>query len=225
MSDTTGVTNTTQTAAQSAAKAQQSSVKLSADLNSFLTLLTSQLKNQDPLSPMDSTQFTNQLVQFSQVEQQININTNMASLLSLTQQNIASNVVNYIGKTIEGPSDQAPLANGSLKASYGLSAEAATVTVAVKNADGTIVYSQPGDTKAGVHEFNWDGKDATGIQQPDGTYTIQVTAIGADGKAVDTSTTIFGKVTGVTSVAGSTTLLIGKIGIPVNSVLGVTDGS
>lgn len=226
MADTTGVTNTTPlTAAQSAAKAQASSVKLSSDLNSFLTLLTSQLKNQDPLSPMDSTQFTNQLVQFSQVEQQININSNLSSLLSLTQQNIASNVVNYIGKTIEGPSDQAPLENGALKASYGLSAAAATVTLAVKNADGTIVYSQPGDTGAGVHEFNWDGKDATGIQQPDGTYTIQVTAIGDDGKSVDTSTTIFGKVTGVTSVAGATTLLIGKIGIPVNSVLGVTDGS
>jgi len=224
MSDTSGVSST-QTAAQAQQKAANSNVKLSADLNSFLTLLTSQLKNQDPLSPMDSTQFTNQLVQFSQVEQQININTNLASLLSLTQQNIASNVVNYIGKTIEGPSDQAPLADGKLKASYGLAGDAATVTIAVKNADGTIVYSKPGDIKAGVHEFNWDGKDATGIQQPDGTYTLQVTAIGADGKSVDTSTTIFGKVTGVTSVNGQTTLLIGKIGMPVNSVLGVTDGS
>jgi len=224
MSDTSGISNT-QTAAQAEQKATQSNVKLSSDLNSFLTLLTSQLKNQDPLSPMDSTQFTNQLVQFSQVEQQININSNLASLLSLTQQNIASNVVNYIGKTIEGPSDQAPLTDGKLKASYGLSAEAATVTIAVKDADGGIVYSKAGDKAAGVHEFNWDGKDSMGIQKPDGTYSIEVTAIGADGEAIETSTTIFGKVTGVTTVSGQTTLLIGKIGMPVNAVLGVTDGS
>src|ERR1700748_2096282 len=117
------------TAATTAAtQATTSQTKLTSDLNSFLTLLTSQLKNQDPLSPMDSTQFTNQLVQFSQVEQQININSNLSSLIGLTQQNIASNVVNYIGKTIEGPSDQAPLANGQLKSSYNLSADAATVT-------------------------------------------------------------------------------------------------
>ena len=104
------VTNS-QAATDAATKAASSKTKLSSDLNSFLTLLTSQLKNQDPLSPMDSTQFTNQLVQFSQVEQQININSNLSSLIGLTQQNIASNVVNYIGKTIEGPSNQAPLAS------------------------------------------------------------------------------------------------------------------
>ena len=88
------------------------------DLNSFLKLLTSQLKNQDPLSPMDSTQFTNQLTQFAQVEQQININSNLASLISLSQQSIASNAVNYIGKTIEGlRATQAPLTDGAMKAS------------------------------------------------------------------------------------------------------------
>ena len=99
------------TADAAANKVATSKTKLSSDLNSFLTLLTSQLKNQDPLSPMDSTQFTNQLVQFSQVEQQINMNSNLTNLIGLTQQSIASNVVNYIGKTIEGPSSQAPLIN------------------------------------------------------------------------------------------------------------------
>src|SRR3954471_15203303 len=133
---------TNSTAADAAAnKAATSKTKLSSDLNSFLTLLTSQLKNQDPLSPMDSTQFTNQLVQFSQVEQQININGNLTNLIGLTQQSIASNVVNYIGKTIEGPSNQAPLTGGHMKASYNLSAQAAGVTIAVKDGSGNIVYS------------------------------------------------------------------------------------
>ena len=216
---------TSSTAADAAAtKVASSSTKLSTDLNSFLTLLTSQLKNQDPLSPMDSTQFTNQLVQFSQVEQQININGNLTSLIGLTQQNIASNVVNYIGKTIEGPSNQAPLINGALKASYNVTDTAASLNVAVKNAKGDIVFSKTGDATKGVHEFDWDGKDSNGIQQPDGTYTLEVSALAADGSSVDTSTTVFGKVTGVTSVNGVTTLLMGNIGIPVTSVLAVTDG-
>src|SRR3954462_8367900 len=133
MSDTlTGTTLASNPTATGANKAATSKTKLSSDLNSFLTLLTSQLKNQDPLSPMDSTQFTNQLVQFSQVEQQINMNSNLSNLIGRTQQSIASNVVNYIGKTIEGPSSSAPLINGAMKASYNLTAKAATVTIAVK---------------------------------------------------------------------------------------------
>ena len=218
------VTNS-KAATDAATKVANSKTKLSSDLNSFLTLLTSQLKNQDPLSPMDSTQFTNQLVQFSQVEQQIGINSNLTSLIGLTQQNIASNVVNYIGKTIEGPSNQAPLINGALRASYNFESKAASVNIAVKNAAGDIVFSKSGNIEAGVHEFNWDGKDSNGIQQKDGTYSLEVTALAADGSTIDTSTTVFGKVTGVTSVNGTTTLLLGNIGIPVTSVLAVTDGA
>lgn len=214
-----------QAATNAATKVEASKTKLSSDLNSFLTLLTSQLKNQDPLSPMDSTQFTNQLVQFSQVEQQIGINSNLTSLIGLTQQNIASNVVNYIGKTIEGPSNQAPLINGALRASYNFESKAASVNIAVKNATGDIVFSKSGNIESGVHEFNWDGKDSNGIKQKDGTYTLEVTALAADGSTINTSTTVFGKVTGVTSVNGTTTLLLGNIGIPVTSVLAVTDGA
>jgi flagellar basal-body rod modification protein FlgD len=226
MSDTlTGTTLASNPTATGANKVSASKTKLSTDLNSFLTLLTSQLKNQDPLSPMDSTQFTNQLVQFSQVEQQININSNLSNLIGLTQQSIAGNVVNYIGKTIEGPSNQAPLTNGQMKASYNLSATAGSVTIAVKDGAGNIVYSKVGATEAGVHEFDWDGKDNNGIQQPDGTYSLTVTALGADGATVDTGTTVFGKVTGVTTTNGDTTLLIGNIGIPLKNVLGVTDGT
>src|ERR1044071_9903433 len=90
--------------ANSQEKTANSSNKLAKDLDSFLLLLTSQLKNQDPLSPMDSTEFTNQLTQFAQVEQQINLNASLNNLIGLTQQSIVSNAVNYIGKTIEGES-------------------------------------------------------------------------------------------------------------------------
>jgi flagellar basal-body rod modification protein FlgD len=213
------------TADAAAAKVDTSKTKLSTDLNSFLTLLTSQLKNQDPLSPMDSTQFTNQLVQFSQVEQQINMNSNLTSLIGLTQQSIASNVVNYIGKTIEGPSNAAPLINGALKASFNLTEDAASAQMAVKDSKGDIVFTKTLDTTKGVHEFNWDGKDSNGIQLADGTYSLQVNALKADGSTLAVGTTVFGKVTGITSVSGVTTLLLGNIGIPMTSVLAVTDGA
>ena len=100
---------------QAAENVATSKNKLAKDLNSFLTLLTSQLKNQDPLSPMDSSEFTNQLVEFAQVEQQIGMNDNLTSLIGLTNQSIVSNAVNYIGTTIEGQSSQvAPAEFGGL---------------------------------------------------------------------------------------------------------------
>lgn len=200
--------------------------KLAKDLNSFLQLLTSQLKNQDPLSPMDSSEFTNQLVEFAQVEQQIGMNDNLTSLIGLTNQSIVSNAVNYIGKTIEGESNQAPLQDGKLKAAYGLNAEAHQVTVVVRNEAGDIVYSRPIESAAGrsqgVHPFEWNGKDSNGNQLPDGPFTISVTAVGADDSPIENYITAFGRVTGVTSINGATVLLVGKVGIPVNSVLSVT---
>lgn len=200
--------------------------KLAKDLNSFLQLLTSQLKNQDPLSPMDSSEFTNQLVEFAQVEQQIGMNDNLTSLIGLTNQSIVSSAVNYIGNTIEGESNQVPLQGGKLKAAYGLNAEAKQVTVVVRNEAGDIIYARPieqgsGKTK-GVHSFEWDGKDNNGNQLPDGAYGISVTAVGADEAPVENYVTAFGRVTGVTTINGATVLLIGKVGIPVNSVLSVT---
>lgn len=201
--------------------------KLAKDLNSFLTLLTSQLKNQDPLSPMDSSEFTNQLVEFAQVEQQIGMNDNLTSLIGLVNQSIVSSAVNYIGTVIEGESNQVPLQDGKLKAAYGLNAEAQQVTVVIRNEAGDIIYSRAMDKAAdksqGVHAFEWNGKDANGNQLPDGPYTLSVTAMGADEKPVENYITAFGRVTGVTSINGATVLLIGKVGIPVDSVLSVTE--
>ncbi len=215
------------TAQQAADQVATSKNKLAKDLNSFLTLLTSQLKNQDPLSPMDSSEFTNQLVEFAQVEQQIGMNDKFASLIGLTNQSIVSNAVNYIGTVIEGESTQAALQDGKLKAAYGLKAEAKQVTVVVRNEAGDIVYSRPIDTAdgktAGVHAFEWNGKDSNGNQLKDGPYTLSVTAQGADDKPVENYITAFGRVTGVTQINGQTVLLTGKVGIPMDKVLSITE--
>ncbi len=207
---------------QTATKAGASRNKLAKDLNSFLTLLTSQLKNQDPLSPMDSTEFTNQLVQFAQVEQQINSNESLTSLIGLSQQNIVTNSVNYIGKTIEANSPNVPLQGGKMKAAYGVSSDAQSVAIVVRNSSGELVYSSVGEKSKGVHEFNWDGKSSSGQQLPDGTYQMQVTALSKDDKPIDTYTTAFGKVTGVTTKDGQTLVVMDKLGVPVDKILSIT---
>tara|TARA_R110000868_G_scaffold6758_12_gene37731 strand:- start:596 stop:1267 length:672 start_codon:yes stop_codon:yes gene_type:complete len=199
--------------------------KLAEDLDSFLLLLTQQLKAQDPLSPMDSSEFTNQLVQFAQVEQQIGSNENLTELIGLSQQSIASNSVNYIGHTVEGVSSQVPMQDGNLKAAYGINDDAKTVTVVVRDNAGDIIYSEAGETRKGVHEFNWDGVDSQGNQLPDGTYSISATAIAGDDTPIETYITAFGRVTGVTNIDGQTLLLLGQVGLPIGDVLSISDGT
>lgn len=198
--------------------------KLAKDLDSFLTLLTSQLKNQDPLSPMDSTEFTNQLVQFAQVEQQINLNEGMTDVVDLTQQSIVTSAVNYIGETIEAASDQVPLQNGVARLAYGLGAESTATTIVIRDPSGEIVHTEAGVLNAGVHELTWDGvhKD-TGQQLPDDTYTVEVSALGAGEDAVPTWSTTFGRVTGLTNVNGTTIMLMDKVAVPIQQILSVSE--
>jgi flagellar basal-body rod modification protein FlgD len=195
--------------------------KLAKDLDSFLTLLTSQLKNQDPLSPMDSTEFTNQLVQFAQVEQAINSNESLTNLISLSQQNIVTNAVNYIGKTVEANSKQVPLQNGQAKLAYGVTADAHQVTIVIRDASGKIVHTEQGEKTKGVHALTWNGKDG-GKQLPDGAYTVEVTAITRDNEPIETYSTVFGKVTGVTTKDGETLLVMDKLGVGLDKILSIT---
>ncbi|MBM3515467.1 MAG: flagellar hook assembly protein FlgD [Alphaproteobacteria bacterium] len=221
--DIAAITGTADAEGPVLSKADAAKKKLTKDLDSFLVLLTSQLKNQDPLSPMDSTEFTNQLVQFAQVEQQINSNENLTKLIGLTQQNIVTNTVNYIGKTVEAASNKIPLQGGVAKAAYGLSEDAFSTAIIIRNASGDIVYSAAGNKTQGVHPLEWNGKDSTGKQLPDGNYEIQVTALSSTNEPIETYTTAFGKVTGVTSKDGNTMLVMGKLGVPVDKVLSVTN--
>ncbi|MDR1026036.1 MAG: hypothetical protein LBL47_01430 [Lactobacillus sp.] len=185
-------TNTTTT--------DSASSTLSADMNTFLTLLTTQLKYQDPLDPMDTAQFTQQLVMYSQVEQSIQTNTKLDNLLNLSVSNLGAQAVSYIGKTAQVLGDVMPLEDGKAKATYTLDKNVVSSTIYVKDMDGNIVYTESGNTVSGTHEFTWDGKDSSGIQLEDGAYQILVSAnVAAGESAANIITTIFGKVTGVAS--------------------------
>lgn len=177
-----------------------SSQTLSADMNTFLTLLTTQLKYQDPLDPMDTAEFTNQLVQYSNVEQSIQTNAKLDNLLSLNIANLGAQAVSYIGKTAQVLGDVMPLEGGKAKAAYVFNKDVSSSTIMVKDMNGKVVYTTSGETTSGSHEFIWDGKDSDGNQLEDGAYQIVVTPKVPTGEAAATvTTTIFGKVTGVAS--------------------------
>ena len=198
MTDINALNGYTQSGTNSSS--QQASNQLSADMNTFLTLLTTQLKYQDPLDPMDTAEFTNQLVQYSSVEQAIQTNSKLETLLNLNMSNLGAQAVSYIGKIAQVLGDVMPLEDGHAKATYTLDKNVESAVIMVKDLDGNVVYSEQGKIVAGTHDFEWDGKDSDGNQLPDGAYQIVVsTKVGSGETSATVTTTIFGKVTGVAS--------------------------
>jgi flagellar basal-body rod modification protein FlgD len=205
--------------------AAQSEAKLKDDLNKFLNLLVTQLKHQDPLDPMDATEFTSQLVQFASVEQQIHQNANLEKLIALQQGSQISSLVNYIGMNVEaGGTQKAPLESGSAKFSYTLSGGTNKTTLNIVNDKGLSIYSKDLETTAGKHTFTWDGRDKNGVLQPDGDYTMVVTAQDREGKILPVEYTTFGRVTGATAENGNISLFMGKnIQVPMDQIKSVTE--
>jgi flagellar basal-body rod modification protein FlgD len=164
------------------------------NFQTFLTLLTTQLQNQNPLDPLDTNQFTQQLVQFAGVEQQLKSNDALASLVKLQTTAQATQALNFVGATAVVDGATTKLASG--KATWGFNVpKDSTVAVSITNATGQTVYSGNFAMKAGDHQsFVWDGKGNDGTQWPDGTYKL--TAVGKDstGNAVTVSTEIVGQV-------------------------------
>jgi flagellar basal-body rod modification protein FlgD len=193
-------TNSTASTANSSSKSVASGKSLAQNFDTFLNMLTTQLKHQDPLSPMDSTQFTNQLVQFAGVEQQINANSNLESLITATGMNTRAQAVSYIGRTVEADTDQVPLqgatdtvsnkiqlANGTSTFKYALDETAASTLLRIKDSAGNVVRTLNGDIGKGIHEITWDGKNAAGEECPVGTYTVEPTVTNTKGSAVNTT--------------------------------------
>jgi flagellar basal-body rod modification protein FlgD len=189
---------------------------LSGNFDTFLKLLTTQLQNQDPTQPMDSSQFTQELVQFSQVEQQIDTNSNLESLISLTKSNSGTSAISYLGKTVTLDNGNASLSNGQAQWDYNVSSTAQSTSLVVTNDSGKVVYSGDGETSSGTHTFTWDGKDNNGDAVSDGTYTLSVSSTTSDGTKIDTSVASYGKVTGVDLSGDEPKLEIGSMSISLS---------
>ena len=199
------------------------SAKLNEDLNRFLNLLITQLKNQDPLDPVDSTEFTSQLVQFASVEQQIKTNANIEKMLTLQQASQVADMVSFIGTTVEAKGNEVPLENGKAEFTYAFATNAKDVTITIRDASGLTVYSQDGETSSGKHTFTWDGKSAGGVQNSDGAYTIIVNVLDVQGKVLDVDQTVIGRVTGAGAEDGIVTLFLGDATISMEKVLSVKE--
>lgn len=171
---------------------ENAGVSLAKNFDTFLTLLTTQLKNQDPTSPMDSKEFTNQLVQFSQVEQSINQNKNLEKLLAAFMSQQSGNNLNFIGKIVDVDDNKVKLAeDGNAFWAYELPKGVMNVQYRILDDKGAVVRTvqvssdQAAGFKAGRVEVAWDGQDGQGNEMPAGTYKLEVVAKDSAGKTVD----------------------------------------
>jgi flagellar basal-body rod modification protein FlgD len=211
------------TTANQPANSEASRKSLAGDLSQFLNLLTTQLKYQDPLSPMDSTQFTQQLAQFASVEQGIQQNKNLESLIGLTKATQISTGVSYIGRTIEADTNVGALVNGKAEFLYNIPKTAQQTSITVRDAKGQVVVVKQGDTSVGSHNFVWDGKDANGNKMPDGPYTVTVSAMDANKATIPVTTHMLGRVEGVVTSDGTVNVLVGGVAIPLDKILSVKE--
>jgi flagellar basal-body rod modification protein FlgD len=217
-------TGTGQTQTPSAATT--AGAQLAGNFDTFLTLLTTQLKNQDPLSPLDTNQFTQQLVSFAGVEQSIQTNQNLESLLGIQRSGQAANAVSYIGRSVTATSDQAALSDGKARWDYDLPAAADKTALVVTDASNKVVSVASGETGAGPHTFTWDGKDSSGALLPDGVYTLSVAATDTAGQTIPVTQTVTGTVDSIdTASDGTPQLSVGGVAVGLGSIVGVRSAS
>ncbi|MFN3515148.1 MAG: flagellar hook assembly protein FlgD [Phenylobacterium sp.] len=192
--------------------------------DTFMKLLTAQIQNQDPLKPMDSTQFTQQLVQMTGVEQQLLTNDLLEKLIQNTSSGIQT-AVSLLGREVRAVHDTAKLQNGKAEWSYKLGANASDVTLEVLDEYGRVVRTvKPTENGAGDHTFTWDGKDLLGAQrQNGGTYTLRVTAKDSTGAAVSATPFVKGLVTGVEQTDGKTLITVNGVQIGWEKVTSISD--
>lgn len=203
-------------------KLNSSRSRLADSEQTFLALLTTQLKNQDPLSPLDSNEFTAQIVQMTGVEQQLMTNDLLKMLVGMSDGGLAGSV-DLIGKTVTAASDEAVMTDGDASWTYDLARNAASVKYEVLNAQGTTVWSRTDASVAGgEHTLDWDGVTTDGQNLPDGgTYTLRITATGSGGETINATPRLTGVATAVQTIDGQTVVSIGKLKVPVSSITGV----
>jgi flagellar basal-body rod modification protein FlgD len=207
---------TTKAAASAAANRQ---IGLADNFDNFLKLLTTQLQSQDPLSPLDATRFTEQLVQFTGVEQAIKTNDVLGQLVALVRADQMARAVGYLGAAVEAEGQTVRLdGDGPATVRYRLDQTAAEVAISIYDEAGRLVGGRQGATSSGVHDVPWDGRDPSGAQLPEGLYRVEVSASDAAGAPVPVSTTIVGTVDGVEMLGERLMLSVDGVLLPIDSI-------
>jgi flagellar basal-body rod modification protein FlgD len=227
----TGATNPISTTATTPASTSDTTSQvdlnnqIAGNFNEFLSLLTTQLQNQDPLSPMDTNQFTQQLVEFASVEQQINMNTNLQTLVTLQQTAQDTQALAFVGQTVTVNGATAALASGGQAQWTFNPTSPATATFTVTNSTGQTVFTQAGTVQPGSQQFTWNGVGTDGQQNPPGNYTLAITATDTSGQSVAVPTTITGVVSSVDVSKNPPLLNVGGQNFTVNQIVNVAQGS
>ncbi|SFV27412.1 flagellar basal-body rod modification protein FlgD [Devosia crocina] len=188
------------------------------NFDTFLSILTTQLKNQNPLDPLDTNQFTAQLVQFTGVEQQLKTNEFLESLLSTTQNAGRTDAVGYIGKQVTVSGQTTKLEGSGALWGYNAEANVANANINIKNANGDVVYSTTGSLPAGAGTFAWDGIGTNGMPQPDGMYSISISGTNLSGQTIKVTTSAVGKVTAIDFSSGQPMVTVGNARVPLSDI-------
>jgi flagellar basal-body rod modification protein FlgD len=220
---TTLPASTSSSASSAAAANALANTQIAGNFQSFLQLLTTQLQNQDPLSPLDTNQFTQQLVEFAGVQQQINTNDSLATLVSLQQTAQSSQALQFVGKTAVVSGNTATMTDS--QATWELNIpNASTVNISIANSTGQTVFSNSFAANAGNNQvFNWNGLGSDGTQFPDGSYTLTATAKDSSGNTVGVTTSVAGVVSSVNLTQSPPLLSIGGQTFTVNQVQSIID--
>lgn len=197
---------------------------LADNFETFLNIMLTQLKNQNPMNPTDTNQFTQQLVQYAGIEQQLKTNDYLKTMMTAADTSARSQVASYVGKTVTSNGDTAQLAKGAATWYFNVE-QNATISISIKDSKGSVVQTKTGSVKAGDNSFTWDGLSSTDKKMADGTYKISITARDASGKTVSVNTALTGDVSGVDLSGTEPALLIGTDGarIPLSSVRSVRE--
>ncbi len=196
----------------------KSRATIAGNFDQFLQLLTTQLKNQSPLDPLDTNQFTQQLVQFSGVEQQLKTNELLNNMITGTRVSAATGAVSFIGQQVTADSAAAPLKGGKANWQLEFPRGASDALIEIKSKSGDVVYSEKRSFSAGTQPYSWDGKTTTGTTAADGEYTISVKAADSGGSQMNVKTQMTGIIDGVDFSTDTPVLKIGSLSIPIAAV-------
>lgn len=211
-------------AGANAATSAAQTPRLAGDFNTFLTLLTTQIKNQSPTDPLDANQMTSQLVQFASVEQQISMNQNLQRLITLEQASQFTASAPLIGRQVEVEAQQMSLQDGVGAVKLPASGSSQTAQVTIRGSGNQIIRQETVQLGSGPTTWSWNGRNGQGAAMPDGTYNVSVTGIGTGGKTESLAFTTLGRVTGAERVNGEMTLLMGQMRASFDKLRSVSSG-
>ena len=212
---TAGISSLTSLSGASAGKTASDASTIAGNFNQFLTLLTTQLQNQNPLDPLDTNQFTQQLVQF---EQQLKTNDQLGNLITASKASAAATASGLIGKTVTADGATASLAEGKATWTLDPARAAAKAVLTITDPKGNVVATQTKALAAGSQSFAWDGRSSTGQLAPDGKYTLKIQALDATGANVAVDTKISGTISSVDVSGAEPVLTIGDRTVALSSV-------